>query len=103
MQAAQPPRVDTEGVSSNLRSKGKKHNIPNFLLLAQFQQVRESNAVTHQIYGVVQEYIHLIKGPDRKVRENPFANELGQLSLGTRTMKWKNAAFFYFLNTSQKI
>ena len=55
VQPAQPPRVDTEGPSSNLRSIVKKNNIPNFALAAQFQQVIESNEFTHQIYGVAQE------------------------------------------------
>ena len=53
---AQPPRVDTGVPSSNLRSSCKKNIVPNFALAAKFQQVREANAVTHQIYGVSQEY-----------------------------------------------
>ena len=40
---AQPPWMDTEGPSSNLRSRGKKNPIPNFALAAQLQQVREAN------------------------------------------------------------
>ena len=46
---AQPPRVETGGPSSNLRSSCKKNPLPNFALVAQFLQVRETNAVTHQI------------------------------------------------------
>ena len=64
---AQPPRLYTEGPSSNFRSRGKKNHILNFSLTAQFRQVRESNAVTHQISGVSQEYINLVKGPCRKI------------------------------------
>ena len=52
VQHLQPPRVDTERPSSNLRSRGKKNLILNFLLAAQFQKVREANAVTHQVFGV---------------------------------------------------
>ena len=63
---AQPPRVDTEGPSSNLRSRGKKTPIPLLALAEQFQKNNEDNAVTHQIYGVAQEYRHLIKVPERK-------------------------------------
>ena len=48
VQPAQPPRGDTEGPSSNLRSIGKKNPIPNFALTAKFQQVIEANAVTYQ-------------------------------------------------------
>ena len=62
---AQPPRVDTGGPSSNLRSSCKKNLVPNFALAAQFLQVKEANTVTHQIPGVAQEYRHLVKGPDR--------------------------------------
>ena len=51
VQTAQPPRVDTEGPSSNLRSRGKKNTIPHFALTAQFHKVHEANAVTHQISG----------------------------------------------------
>ena len=49
-----PPRVDMGGPSSNLRSSCKKNPVPNFALASQFLQVRESNAVTHQISGVYQ-------------------------------------------------
>ena len=37
---AQPPRVDTRGTRSNLRSGCKKNHIPKFALAAQFLQVR---------------------------------------------------------------
>ena len=66
VKTAQPPRVDTEGPSSNLKSRGKKKPIPLFALTAQFQKTHEANAVTHQISGVSQEYRHLIKVPKRK-------------------------------------
>ena len=69
VQPAQPPRVDTEGPSYNLISRGKKNPIPKFALTAQFQKVHEANSVTHQISGVAQEYIHLVKGLDRKIWE----------------------------------
>ena len=94
VQRAQPPRVDTEGPSSNLRSKVKKNPVPKFALTAKLQQVREANAVTHQIYGVSQEYRHLIKGLDRKIWEISFANELGQLSQGIITVKGTNTVIF---------
>ena len=60
----QPPRMDTGGQSSNLRSSCKRNPVPNFSLAAQFLQVIEANAVTHQISGVSKEYRHLVKGPD---------------------------------------
>ena len=44
---AQPPRVDTGGPSSNLRSRCKKNTVPNFALAAQLLWFREANAVTH--------------------------------------------------------
>ena len=67
VQPEQPPGVEMKGPSSNLRSRGKKNLIPNFALISQFQKFHEANAVTHQIYGVAQEYRHLVKGPDRKI------------------------------------
>ena len=47
VQPVQPPRVDTEGPSSNLISRGKKNTIPNFSLTSKFRQVKEANTVTH--------------------------------------------------------
>ena len=67
VQPAQSPRVDTEGPSSKLRSRGKKSPIPNFTLATQFHQVREANSVIHQIPGFAQEYIYMVKGPDRRI------------------------------------
>ena len=94
LQSAQPPRVDTEGPSSNLRSRVKKNPIPNFALTAQSQKVNEANAVTHIISGVSQEYIHLVKVPDSKILEISFANELGQLAQGVRTVEGVNTYIF---------
>ena len=91
---AQPPRVNTGGTSSNLRSRGNKNPVPNFALSAQFQQVREANTVTHKISGVSQKYRHLVKGPDRKIWERSFANELEQLSQGIITVKGTNSVIF---------
>ena len=67
VQTAQPPMVDTEGPSSNLRSRGKKTPISHFVLTAQSQKTHEANAVTHKISGVAQKYRHLVKVPDRKI------------------------------------
>ena len=72
LQTAQPPRVDTEGPSSNFRSRSKKTPIPHFSLTAQFQKIHEANAVTHQISGVDQDYQNLVKGPDRKFVKDPL-------------------------------
>ena len=91
---AQPVRVDIEGPSYNLISRGKKKSIPNCLLTAQLGQVREANAVTHQVSGLAQEYRHLVKVPDRKILEISFANELGKLSQGIRTVKGTNTVIF---------
>ena len=66
VQTAQPPRVDTEGPNSSLRSRGKKNPIPHFSLTSQCQKIHEANAVTHQISGVAEEYRHMAKVPDRK-------------------------------------
>ena len=94
VQTAQPPRVDTEGPSSNLRSRGKKNPTPHFALTAQFKKVHEANAVNHKISGVSQEYRHLVKCPYRKIWERSFSNELGQLSQGIRMVKGTNTVIF---------
>ena len=94
VQTVQPQRLDTEGPSFKLRPRGKKTTIPLFSLTAQFQKTRESNVVTHKISGVSQEYIHLIKGPERNFWEISFANELGQLSKGIRMVKGANTVIF---------
>ena len=86
----QPPRVDTGSPSSSLRSSCKKNPVPNFALAEQFLQVRDANAVTHQISGVDQKHRHLVKGPDKK----SFVNELGKLSQGIRTVKGTNTVIF---------
>ena len=90
VQTPQPPRVDTEGLSSNLRSRGKKNPIPLFALTAQFQKIYKANAVTHQISGVAHEYRHIIKVPEKKIWERSFANELGQLYQDIRGLKGTN-------------
>ena len=63
-------------------------------MTAQGQTPREANSVTHQISGVDQEYRHLIKGPERKIWERSFANELGQLAQGIREVKGTNTVMF---------
>ena len=90
----QPPRVETGGPRSNLRSSCKKNRVPKFALVAQFLQVRKANRVTHQISGVAQEYRHIVKCTDIKIREWSFENELGKLSQGIRTVKGTNIFIF---------
>ena len=84
---AQTPRVDMGGPSSNLIPRRNILVQPQYALTAQVQTTREANSVTHQISGVAQEYRHLIKGPERKIWERSFANELGQLAQGIREVK----------------
>ena len=43
VQTAQPPRVDRERPSSNLRSRGKKNPIPNFAFTEKSQKINEAN------------------------------------------------------------
>ena len=75
-----------------IKRQEKPHS--NFVLTAQFQTTHEDNAVKHKISGVAQEYRHLIKGPERKILERSFANELGKLSQGIRGVKGTNTAIF---------
>ena len=63
-------------------------------MTAKFQKIHEANAVIHQISGVAQEYRHLVKGPDRKIWEISFANELVQLDQGIRMVKGTNTVIF---------
>ena len=63
-------------------------------MTAQGPTPSEANSVIHHISGVAQEYRHLIKGPERKIWEISFANELGQLSQGIREVNGKNTVMF---------
>jgi hypothetical protein len=42
----------------------------------------QANSVTNPVTGQVQEYHHLVKGPNKAVWEKSFANELGRLAQG---------------------
>ena len=94
VQTAQPPRVDKEGPSSNLRSIGKKKTLPLYALTSQFQKTHETNAATHQIFGVVQEYRHLIKVPERKNLVNILCKRIGTVSL--RCLRGKGYRYIHF-------
>ena len=100
VQTAQPPRVEKGGPSSNLISRCKKNPMPLYALTAQFQKTHEDNAVTHQIYVVAQEYRHLIKGPERKIWEISFPNELGQLAQGIRWGTGEKYSHFHSQSSS---
>ena len=102
VQTAQHPRVYKEGPISNLISRGNKTPIPYFALTAQFQKIHEANAVSYQIYGVPQEYRHMIKHPNRKIWQRLFANELGQLAQGIKMVKGANTFIFIPKNSSPK-
>ena len=68
-------------------------------------KTRKENSATNKISGVDQEYRHLIKGPERKIWEISFANELGQLSQGIREVRGKNTIMFilkYKVNKDKK-
>ena len=91
---AQPPWVDKGGPSYNLKSRGKKNYMPIYALAEKFQKKHEANAVNYQIYGVSQEYKHPIKGPERKIWEISFANELGKLAQGIRGVKGTTTVIF---------
>ena len=63
-------------------------------MTAQCPKTHEANSVTHQISGVDHEYRHLINGPDRKIWERSFENELAQLAQGIRGVKGTNTVIF---------
>ena len=63
-------------------------------MTTQGQTPYEENSDTHQISVVAQEYMHLIKGPERKIWEISFANELGQISQVIREVKGTNTVMF---------
>ena len=54
----------------------------------------EDNAVVHPVPRVSQEYRHLITGDEKVTWKRFFANELGQLAQGSRTIKGANTVFF---------
>ena len=91
---AQPTRVDKGGPSSNLRSRGNKIPRPRYALTAQCKKPCKANSGTHQTSGVAQDYRHLIRGPERKILEGSFANELGQVAKGIREVKGTNTVMF---------
>ena len=80
---AQPTRVDKGGPSS-----------ATLCIDSTMPKTHEANSVAHQISGVAQEYRNLIKGPEMKIWEISFANELGQLDQGIREVKGKNTVMF---------
>ena len=91
---AQLTKMEMGWPSSNLISSCTKNPVPNFQFPVQFLQVREANTVTYQIFGVAQDYRHLVKGLDRKFWERSFVNEMGQLSQGIRTVKGEKTVIF---------
>ncbi len=50
-----------------------------------FAHVHQANTVVNPITGQVQEYRHLLQGPDAPTWTHSFANELGRLSQGVGT------------------
>jgi hypothetical protein len=61
-----------------------------------FQPFHLANAVTDPLTGQVQEYRHLIKGPEQATWSTSFANELGRLAqgVGTRMKTGTSTVFF---------
>ena len=63
-------------------------------MAANFITSMEDNAVVHLVNGVSQEYRYLITGDNKFTWKRYFANELGQLAPGIRTIKGINTVFF---------
>ena len=91
---AQPPRVDKGVTSSNLISRGKKNPRPRYALTSQCQKTVKPIQLPIKFSGVAQEYKHLIKGPERKIWEILFENNMGQLAQGIRGVKGTNTVMF---------
>ena len=60
-----------------------------------------ANSVTDPITGQVQEYRHLIKGPDKAVWETSFANELGRLAQGVGSRDKKGTGTIFFIKREE--
>ena len=55
----------------------------------------EANAVLNPVTGVLQEFSHLIKGPDKEIRTKSLANEFGRLSQGvSKRIEGTNTMYF---------
>ena len=55
----------------------------------------EANAVLNPITGVLQEFRHLIKGPDKEIWTKSLANEFGRLAQGvSKRIKGTNTMYF---------
>ena len=55
----------------------------------------ESNAVLNLLTVVLQEFCHLIKGPEKEIRKKILANEFGRLSPGVRNrIEGTNTMYF---------
>ena len=55
----------------------------------------EANAVLNPLTGVLQEFLHLIKGPDKDIWTKSLANEFGRLAQGVRNrIEGTNTMYF---------
>ena len=55
----------------------------------------EANAFLNPLTGVLQEFCHLIKGPDKEIWTTSLANEFGQLAQGVRNqIEGTNTMYF---------
>jgi hypothetical protein len=61
-----------------------------------FAHVHQANTAVDPIAGQVQEYRHLLQGPDAPTWTKSFANKLGRLSqgVGTRMHSGTNTIWF---------
>ena len=55
----------------------------------------EANAVLNPVTGVLQEFFHLIKGPDKEIWTKSLANEFGRLYQGvSKRIEGTNTVYF---------
>ena len=79
----------TKDLKSKLSSNQNKNMIKDVFM-------HQANYVLNEATGMLQDYRHLIRGPDKALWTKALANDLGQLAqgVGTRMPKGTNSIFF---------
>jgi hypothetical protein len=81
--------------------RSRLHHHANNATADLFAHVHQANTVVDSITGQVQEYRHLLQGPDAPTWTKSFANKLGRLSQGAGTRMPSGTKTIWFLRKHQ--
>jgi hypothetical protein len=81
--------------------RSRPHNHANNATADLLAHVHQANTVVDPITGQVQEYRHLLQGPDAPTWTKSFANELGRLSQGAGTRMPSGTDTIWFIRKHQ--